>query len=211
MMNRTEFYIVRHGETAANSRNVVQGQNDVPLNETGLAQAARLAERLKAVHFDAVYASDLRRAMRTARIIAPGAAVVPLPELREWNLGDWVGLPFGEVERRYPDEVAALREDRADFQISGGESKRQVYDRVSRCLAELAEREQGRRVLVVTHCGVIRAMLRFALGGVHSFPCVPEVGNTSLSRLICFDGRWQLGTWNDLSHLTMPSAPAGGY
>ena len=46
MMNRTEFYIVRHGETAANSRNVVQGQNDVPLNETGLAQAARLAERL---------------------------------------------------------------------------------------------------------------------------------------------------------------------
>lgn len=40
MMNRTEFYIVRHGETAANSRNVVQGQNDVPLNETGLAQAA---------------------------------------------------------------------------------------------------------------------------------------------------------------------------
>ena len=97
MMNRTEFYIVRHGETAANSRNVVQGQNDVPLNETGLAQAARLAERLKAVHFDAVYASDLSRAMRTARIIAPGAAVVPLPELREWNLGDWVGLPFGEV------------------------------------------------------------------------------------------------------------------
>ena len=86
-----------------------------------------------------------------------------------------------------------------------------MYDRVSRCLAELAEREQGRRVLVVTHCGVIRAMLRFALGGVYSFPCVPEVGNTSLSRLICFDGRWQLGTWNDLSHLTMPSAPAGGY
>ena len=76
MMNRTEFYIVRHGETAANSRNVVQGQNDVPLNETGLAQAARLAERLKAVHFDAVYASDLSRAMRTARIIAPGAAGV---------------------------------------------------------------------------------------------------------------------------------------
>ena len=74
MMNRTEFYIVRHGETAANSRNVVQGQNDVPLNETGLAQAARLAERLKAVHFDAVYASDLSRAMRTARIIAPGPA-----------------------------------------------------------------------------------------------------------------------------------------
>ena len=49
MMNRTEFYIVRHGETAANSRNVVQGQNDVPLNETGLAQAARLAERLRSL------------------------------------------------------------------------------------------------------------------------------------------------------------------
>ena len=61
MMNRTEFYIVRHGETAANSRNVVQGQNDVPLNETGLAQAARLAGISRTAFYkyrDAVFSYD---------------------------------------------------------------------------------------------------------------------------------------------------------
>ena len=136
-MATTEIYLVRHGETAANSRNIVQGQSDVPLNERGLAQAARLAERLKDMRFDAVYASDLDRAMRTARIVAPHVEVIPSKELREWDLGDWVGRPFEEVKRLYPDEVDAFLHDHSPCPITGGESKEAAYDRVNRFLDEL--------------------------------------------------------------------------
>ena len=207
----TEFYVVRHGETAANSRNIVQGQSDVPLNETGLAQAARLAERLRTVSFDAVYSSDLDRAMRTARIISPNLAPVLSPALREWDLGDWVGRPFDEVKRLYPDEVDGFLHDREELQVTGGESKRQAYGRVCRLLDELAERERDRRLLLVTHCGVIRAMLKHVLGISVPLPRQPQVGNASFSRLLHADGRWQLGSWNDTSHLDGLVSRAGGY
>jgi len=207
----TEFYVVRHGETAANSRNIVQGQSDVPLNENGLAQAGRLAERLKSVKFDAVYASDLGRAMRTARIIAPYLEPIPTPALREWNLGDWQGRPFSEVKQLYPDEVDGFLHDRETLQITGGESKAEAYGRINRLLDELAERESGKRLLLVTHCGVIRAMLKHVLGGPASLPRQPQVGNASFSRLLYADGCWQLGSWNDISHLEGLVSRAGGY
>jgi broad specificity phosphatase PhoE len=207
----TEFYVVRHGETAANNRNIVQGQSDIPLNETGLAQAARLAERLQTVSFDAVYSSDLDRAMRTARIIAPGLEPIPSPALREWDLGDWVGRPFDEVKRLYPDEVDGFLHDREELQITGGESKREAYGRIDRLLDELAEKESGKRLLLVTHCGVIRAMLKHVLGGPASLPRQPQVGNASFSRLLHANGCWQLGSWNDTSHLDGLVSRAGGY
>jgi len=207
----TEFYVVRHGETAANSRNIVQGQSDVPLNDTGLAQAARLAERLKTVRFDAVYSSDLSRAMRTARIVAPGCEPIPTRALREWDLGDWVGRPLDEVKRLYPDEVDGFLHDREELRITGGESKREAYGRVCRFLDELAERESGKRLLLVTHCGVIRAMLKHVLGITAALPRQPQVGNASFSRLLHADGRWQLGGWNDVSHLDGLTSRAGGY
>ena len=207
----TEFYIVRHGETAANSRNIVQGQNNVPLNENGLAQAARLAARLKDMRFDAVYASDLDRAMQTARIVAPYADIIPARQLREWDLGEWVGKPFDEVKRLFPEEVDAFLHDRAECTVTGGESKAEVYGRIGRFLDELAERECGKRILIVTHCGVIRGMLKHILGITEPLPRQPQVGNVSLSRILRADDCWQLGTWNDISHLAGLLSRAGGY
>lgn len=210
-MATTEIYLVRHGETAANSRNIVQGQSDVPLNEKGLAQAARLAERLKDMRFDAVYASDLDRAMRTARIVAPYAEVIPSKELREWDLGDWVGRPFDEVKRLYPEEVDAFLHDHTICKITGGETKDEAYGRANRFLDELVVRESGKRILIVTHCGVMRGMLKHILGITEPLPRQPQVGNVSLSRILHTDGCWQLGTWNDISHLGGLLSRAGGY
>ena len=65
----TTFTVVRHGETAANQGNIIQGQTDVPLSETGEEQARILGRRWKNKKFDAVYSSDLSRAMRTASLI----------------------------------------------------------------------------------------------------------------------------------------------
>ena len=90
----TEFIYVRHGETEANRNAVLQGGGvDMPLNETGIRQAQAAAEYLSKEHFDVAFASELIRAAETAQIIAQGnESGFPLelvPQLREWNCGEW--------------------------------------------------------------------------------------------------------------------------
>ena len=101
----THVYLVRHGETAWNRERRFQGHQDVPLSPAGLFQAERLAQRLKSETFDAVYSSDLKRAVQTAEIVARELAlpVVTLKGLRERSMGEWEGLTQEEVAARFPD------------------------------------------------------------------------------------------------------------
>ena len=89
----TEIYLVRHGETIDNARQVMQGQTQGELNDKGKAQARQVAERLASEHFDAVIASDLHRAIQTAEIIAAphGLPVKTTPLLRERDWGSFTG------------------------------------------------------------------------------------------------------------------------
>ena len=82
----------------------MQGHTDRPLNETGVAQARALADELSGERLDAVYASDLARALDTARTVAEprGLSVIPLPDLRERNFGTWEGLLDTEILERFP-------------------------------------------------------------------------------------------------------------
>ena len=106
MNNSTEttIYFVRHGQTAANATGVIQGQTDVLLDETGLAQAKLVGARLKKHHFDAIYSSDLTRAMVTAREIADGREIIATPQLREWHLGHWQSKNIEQIKIDYPEE-----------------------------------------------------------------------------------------------------------
>ena len=79
------IYIIRHGQTELNSRKVLQGRSDHPLNERGIAQAEEAAEKLKSVSFDAVYSSPLIRAIQTARIVAPGREPIIDGGGSKWN------------------------------------------------------------------------------------------------------------------------------
>ena len=207
----TEFWVVRHGRTAANQSGVVQGQSNVPLDELGLRQAELLAGRLRGESFDAVYASDLDRAMTTARIAAPGCEIIPDRALREWNLGAWVGKTVPEVKALFPEEWDGFVEDREGMTVTGGESRAQLHERVGAFLEEAARRHRGGRVLVVSHCCVIRVMLRHVLGFSGSWPHQPQIGNVSLSRFLNDGGSWILGCWNDTSHLANCASAPDGY
>lgn len=145
----TTILLARHGETDWNRDGIWQGWADPPLNETGRAQAHALAEQLRTTPFDAVYSSDLRRAEETAEIVAGphGVPVVADPDLREIDIGSWSGLTLAEIEERFPHG------ERPD-----GETREQHAARVLAAVTRIARVNLGRRILLVTHGGTMRAL-----------------------------------------------------
>ena len=145
----TTLLVARHGETDWNREGRWQGWADPPLNETGRAQARELAEQLRSVPFDAVYSSDLRRAHETAEIVAAPHAVPVVADagLREIDIGSWSGLTRAEIDERFPTG------ERPD-----GETRDQHAARVLDAVERIARANPGRRILLVTHGGTMRAL-----------------------------------------------------
>ena len=164
----TRLLLVRHGETDWNLASRFQGHADPPLNETGRAQAVKLAGTYAGRSFAAVYSSPLRRAFETAEIVAGphGLRPVAVEGLREVDVGTWQGLTRDEVEERFPDQFEhwlAFGQGWDD-----GESYEQMGRRVVATLFEIASRFADETVLVATHGGPIRAALAAARGISHS-------------------------------------------
>jgi broad specificity phosphatase PhoE len=150
----TTILLARHGETDWNRERRVQGHADRPLNETGIAQARALAETLAGEPIEAVYSSDLERAYETARIVAEsrGLGVTALRELREKHFGTWEGLTDVEVLERFPHAH--------DGPWGDAETTAELAERVLDALRRIAGRHPGGQVLVVSHGGPLRAVLR---------------------------------------------------
>lgn len=150
----TTFLLVRHGQTDWNLERRVQGHADRPLNETGRAQAHALADELDGTTIDAVYSSDLARALETARILGRrlGLPVAVTPDLREKHFGTWEGLTDQEVLSRFPHAREGPWGD--------GETTDEMTERVVAGLRRIAAAHPGGQVLVVAHGGPLRALLR---------------------------------------------------
>ena len=202
----TVFTVIRHGETAANVNCVIQGQSDVPLSPAGEKQALLLGRRWRGRRFDAVYSSDLSRALRTAELVTGGAEIVPTPELREMDLGAWVGRTTAEIAEKFADEWRAFRSATLDCRATGGETRRELLERTTRFFRNAAAKHPGQNVLVVTHGGVLRVFFLMLMGGsLNEGALLPSTGNTGIST-VRYDpdtDRWRLITWNDTAHLDM--------
>ena len=156
---------MRHGETDWNAAGRWQGQTDVPLNETGRAQAFALAARLRAEGVRAIATSDLCRARGTAEIVGEALGLeVALVDanLRERSYGKWEGLTRCECEARFPEEWARHVSDPRS-PPPGGEAADALLARAVPAIHGVAERLASPAVLV-THGGVMRAFLAAALG-----------------------------------------------
>ncbi len=159
--------LVRHGETAWNAEQRVQGVADVPLNATGQAQAQAVADALRDLPLRAVYASDLARARDTAdAIAAPHSLTVVLrPALREMHQGALEGLTFAEMRREHGEVLQAWITDPADVVMpGGGESLHQVQERVWPALKEILAAHAEGHIAVVTHTLVLRCLIARILG-----------------------------------------------
>jgi broad specificity phosphatase PhoE len=208
----TTFYLIRHGETDWNLNARWQGHTDIPLNEDGRAQAQRLAARLRAegARFDGIFSSDLQRAWETASITgtALGLAPLPLPALREINVGSWSGLTSTEV-RAHDAEAYERYKSGEDVPRGGGERFLDLYTRVVAAIEQLAQQQPGRTLAIFTHGGPVRALLMHAARDKHGLEVrhVP-IGNASISLLIGDRTGWELGSINDVAHLAAsPQAP----
>lgn len=202
----TEFWVVRHGESTWNVDGRYQGQTDVPLSHVGVLQAASLAERLTGLHFDAVYSSDLARAMQTAEMVTERLSghppVQPAPDLREIDVGELSGLTVADIRQQYPQYLQDLSTDSWGTRRPGGESMEDLFSRCGVAFRRIRALHPGHRVLVFTHGGVVRVAVGLALGGVpaHSWARL-SVTNTSITRVLLSEQSGTLLGFNDDAHL----------
>jgi probable phosphoglycerate mutase len=204
-MPSTTLLLARHGETADNRRLVFQGQSGKALNALGRAQAARLAERMRRHPPDVIIASDLERARETATIIGAATGLPPElePELREVDDGSWTGKSHDEVQELFPAEWNAWASG-IDVRRGGGETYGELSERIERAVVRAATKYPGRRVLLVSHGGSIKAFIAKMLGvsadGMRALAGVGNCGLTAIERDLR-TGRSRLHAWNDTAHL----------
>ena len=188
----------RHGQTTWNAERRFQGQSDIPLDETGQAQAERAARLLAALRPDLIVSSDLSRAVSTAAPLArlTGLEVMVDKDLRERHGGCWEGLTDAEIRERYP-------EAHATWTPPDGEPTTAVADRVAAALqrtaAAAADRETDRDGLavVVSHGAALRLGMSRLLGMPDElFGVLGPLSNCSWSVLSFRYGRWRLQEHN---------------
>jgi glucosyl-3-phosphoglycerate phosphatase len=179
----------RHGQTIWNLEHRFQGQTDIPLDETGEAQADYASRRLATLRPNAIVSSDLIRAQSTAAPLArlTGLAVTLDKDLRERFGGDWEGLNDEEIAERYPAE-------RATWNPPNGESTVAVADRVRAALGRVAASlAAGQLAVVVSHGAALRLGMERLLGlPEEAFGALGPLSNCSWSVLTQRHDRWRL-------------------
>jgi broad specificity phosphatase PhoE len=197
-----ELYLLRHAETEANARGILQGRLDYPLSSRGLRQAAALGPVLVGLEFDLLLRSPARRVAAT---LAP-ARELGLPEaairddLQEIDLGSLSGISGEEFAARFAAEIDLEEYRRGEYRFGDGESRRELYDRAAGVWRSL-ERLEFRRGLLAAHGGLLSQLLAVALGIPNDGRVRFRLDNACLSRLLWHDGRSFLSSFNDAAHL----------
>jgi broad specificity phosphatase PhoE len=204
------LFLVRHAETEWNTAQIFQGHLDSDVTPKGLGQAALLAERLEAEGISAVYASDQGRALRTARVVASrlGLEVVPRPDLREIDCGEWTGKGYQEVRTHWPEEHATWMHQPQIHRMPGGESVAEVQRRGLRFLDEILSQHGGQSVCAVTHNTLVRAVVCGLMGWtLDQLWEVPRQRNCALNLIELRGSRLELLQIGDTSHLDNHQPP----
>jgi len=198
------LYFIRHGETEWNKKNIVQGIQDIDLNEIGIQQAKKIALRLKENKIDAIYTSDLKRAINTANEIVKyhqSSFFEINPLLREIQFGEWEGLSLEELNATYYEQYSKWRTNPIEATFPGEGNLHNVKKRVSKFLEVILE-SQYNNIVIVTHGGIIKMALIILLDLDLSFYKKCWFGNASLSIIDIKQDKALITCLNDMSHLS---------
>jgi broad specificity phosphatase PhoE len=159
-------YLLRHGQTQWNAEgNRYCGRTDIPLTEVGIRQAEFVRQQLEELSFDAIYASPLQRAYRTAQIAGGDKGVITDSRLIEADFGSWEGKTKSEFIKENADLWDAWNNDPAVAKAGGsGETGMEVIRRVDEFFKDTLQKHRAANILVVGHNGVNRLYLAYKLG-----------------------------------------------
>lgn len=171
--------LVRHGQTEPNRLHIMQGSHNAPINDMGKKEIQELANKLDLTPFAAYYSSTLKRAIQSAQILTRKR---PLPihkdaRIRERTYGSWEGKPDFLYALALPQEKR------------GVEKSSEMKQRIFSFLDDTLNKYDGKKVLVVTHGGVINTILQTIIPHAWKMFNIP---NASLTCICYKNGRWQL-------------------
>jgi probable phosphoglycerate mutase len=196
--------LLRHGQTPLSVQKRYAGRSDVPLTETGVAQAAAAAKRLASAGIGVIVSSPLQRATRTAQQVAEvtGVPVVTDEGFRETDFGAWEGLTFAEVRQKWPAEMTAWLADSA-VAPPGGESLAEVGVRVTEALHRVVAGRERQTILIVSHVTPIKTLVAAALLAPPAALYRMHLDVAALCEIDWYaDGPAVLRSFNDTGHLT---------
>lgn len=190
MMSKTTIYLVRHGESQANQRDLFLGHGDLDLTDTGRRQAQMTAGYLKNIQPDFIYSSDLMRAYETARPTAEHfqKPIIKEKGLREIDGGQWDFVPFPELAQRFPESFRIWLEDIDNARCDGGESVQELTKRVVDTITDIAQRHAGKVIFLFSHATPVRAFAAHCMGVTLSgAKAIPWPSNASVTK-VEYDG-----------------------
>ena len=209
----TEIILVRHGETEWNVGEIFRGRIDIELNETGIKQAGQLAEYLSKVKIDAIFSSPLKRALKTAEIIADyhKLEVAITPGLIDFDYGQWQGLPHQEVKEKYEELYAEWVNHPDRVKMPAGESLEDVRKRAMGVVANIIAGHGG-RIVLVSHRVVNKVLICALLGldNSHFWNIKQDTGG--MTTFTYENNQFILTRHNDTSYLEpIDRAPLGDF
>lgn len=180
-----QIYLVRHGQTDDNIKNLMQGWKDTPLNETGKTQAYQLIPFFESLHIDIIYSSDLSRAFETASIIAKSLNkhVFLDKQLREMYLGSWEGHSWQEIEAEFAYFLGKPENEKNALNIHSGESYIEFQLRSFSVFNKIVKNHEDKNMIIVTHGGVIREIIARLMNINQTQKDAIPIRNCSVSRI----------------------------
>lgn len=205
-----EIILARHGETEWNATEIFRGRADVALNDTGLKQAQLLGEYLSREKIDAVYASPLQRAVKTAEAVAGFHTldVNIVDNLNDIDCGEWQGLTLREVKEKYEELYQDWLDTPEQVRLPGGESLADVRSRALPFLQDTVMRCGKGKIVLVSHRVVNKVLLCALLGLDNSFFWSFKLDTGGITRFNFEGGKAVLTGHNDTSFLNSLKHPA---
>ena len=201
----TRFILIRHGESEANRQGIFAGHIDPELMERGVRQAELTAKYIAENYtVDAIYGSDLKRAYNTGKKLGEllGLDVTPDKRFREIYAGQWENKKFKDLPELFPEDYGTWLNHIGFACCTGGESVKQLGERVMEGLNSIADENDGKTVVVATHATPIRvAQCIIQTGGTDEMENIPWVSNASFSIFEREFGEWRVVSVNNNSHL----------
>ncbi|OGX45501.1 MAG: hypothetical protein A3G38_03815 [Omnitrophica WOR_2 bacterium RIFCSPLOWO2_12_FULL_51_8] len=192
-------FLIRHGLTDWNQERRYCGSADIDLNGRGKKETRCLAKRLKRKTIDRVYASDRRRALRTAAMLFKRAEIEKMPDLREVCFGIFEGLTYGQIMQRYPVLYRGWLKNPALVKVPEAEDMRAFKKRVLRAFKRILACNYNQTAAVITHGGVISVFINSILKSGNFWQNIPDPG--SLSIIEYAHGKAKIKLFNDTAHL----------